>query len=77
VGQEIGGCEDVQTNNNTFLIKPGLPITTVCQEYQPISHKVYLIIAQIWQGDFKNSFPEHQVILNFKFCHECSLHFSI
>jgi hypothetical protein len=28
VGQEIGGCEAAQTNNNTFLIKPGLPITT-------------------------------------------------
>jgi len=28
VGQKIGGCEATQTNNNTFLIKPRLPITT-------------------------------------------------
>jgi hypothetical protein len=34
----------------------------VCQEYQPISHKVYLKIAQIWQGAFQNAFPECQLI---------------
>jgi len=32
MGQEISGCEVAQTNNNTFLIKPGSPITTVMKE---------------------------------------------
>ena len=27
MGHKISGCEAAQTNSNTFLIKPGLPIT--------------------------------------------------
>ena len=42
-------------------------VTQVCPEYQPISHKVYLIIAQIWQGAFENSLPERQLMLNLNF----------
>ena len=41
-------------------------VTQVCPEYQPINHKVYLKIAQIWQGAFKNTFPKCQTLFHLR-----------